>query len=349
MRYATLCSGIEACSVAWKPLGFKPVFFSEIAEFPNAVLKHHYPRVPNLGDMTKYHEWKDYGTVDLVCAGTPCQAFSLAGLREGLQDPRGNLTLTFLGVLERYRPRWVVWENVTGVLSDPTNAFGNFLGGLAELGYGFAYRVLDARHFGVPQRRRRVFVVGYLGDWRPSATVLFEPNCLSGIPPQGGRNRKANSCGVQGGSLAPSRYYSSHPSDSRITGAHEIADTVSARYGTGGGNIPFILSSYSPRQVSDAVTSKWAKQSGGYSGSETSIMVLSMLRDEAFYRIRRMTPLECERLMGFPDNYTVVSWKRKRMPDHLRYEAIGNSMVVPVMEWLGRRIQEVDKLIKNNA
>lgn len=179
LRYISVCSGIEAATVAWHSLGFQPVAFSEIEPFPCSVLAHHYPHVPNHGDMTKFKSWPDYA-IDLLVGGTPCQAFSVAGLRKGLADPRGNLTLVFLGIVERYRPRWVVWENVAGVLSDRSNAFGHFLAGLAELGYGCAYRVLDAQYFGVAQRRRRVFVVGHLGAWQPAAAVLFEPESLRG-------------------------------------------------------------------------------------------------------------------------------------------------------------------------
>ena len=188
MKYATLCSGIGSPETAWTPLGWECVFHSEIEPFPSAVLKHHQPNVPNYGDMTKYKEWPD-NAVDLICAGCPCQSFSVAGLRKGLDDPRGNLTLTYLAILDKYRPRWMVYENVPGLLSDKTGAFGAFLGGLAELGYGFAYRILDAQfvrvesHPGaVPQRRRRLFVVGYLGDWRPAAAVLFEQESLCGHP-----------------------------------------------------------------------------------------------------------------------------------------------------------------------
>lgn len=179
LRYLSVCSGIEAATVAWHSLGWEPVAFADIEKFPSAVLAHHYPNVPNLSDMTKFNTWPDYA-IDVLVGGTPCQAFSVAGLRKGLADPRGNLTLTFLGIAQRYRPRWVVWENVPGVLSDRSNAFGHFLAGLAELGYGCAYRVLDAQFFGLAQRRRRVFVVGHLGAWQPAAAVLFEPESLRG-------------------------------------------------------------------------------------------------------------------------------------------------------------------------
>jgi DNA (cytosine-5)-methyltransferase 1 len=289
----------------------EPVYFSELAKFPSAVLSHHYPNTPNLGDMTKYKEWKNVGTVDLVCAGSPCQAFSIGGFREGLRDPRGNLTLSFLGFLGFYRPRWVVWENVTGVLSDRTNAFGSFVAGLGQLGYGFAYRVLDAQHFGVAQQRKRVFVVAYLGDWRPASTVLFEAESLSRHTRQVGENGKQ------------------HPESNQRS-------LEPCGEGT----------SYSPRQVSHSVTSKWKKISGGYAGNETGNLVLTKLSGQSVYLPRRITPLECERLQGFPDNWTNVPWDRKNgAPQTLRYEALGNSMAVPVMRWIGERIKEVDKLL----
>lgn len=168
--------------MAWNPIGWKAVAFSEIEPFPCAVLAHHYPDTPNWGDMTKYKEWPDVA-IDLLCGGTPCQSFSVAGLRKGLDDPRGNLMLTFGAIAAKYRPKWLVWENVPGVLSSNKGRdFGAFLGMLGQLGYGFAYRVLDAQFFGVPQRRRRVFVVGCLGDWRSAAAVLFERHGLSGDP-----------------------------------------------------------------------------------------------------------------------------------------------------------------------
>lgn len=190
MIYGSVCSGIEAATVAWHPLGWKPAFFAEIEKHPCSVLKHHYPDVPNLGDMTKFKEWPDYA-IDLLIGGTPCQSFSVAGLRKGLADPRGNLALTYLAIVDRYRPEWCVWENVPGVLSSGGGRdFGSFLGGLAELGYGFAYRVLDAQFIrveshprAVPQRRRRVIVVGHSGDWRRAAAVLFERESLSGHSP----------------------------------------------------------------------------------------------------------------------------------------------------------------------
>lgn len=199
MHFLSVCSGIEAASVAWRPLGWQAIAFSEIEPFPSAVLAHHYPDTPNWGDMTRYKEWPD-ANVDLLCGGTPCQSFSVAGLRKGLDDPRGNLMLTFGAIAGRYRPRWLVWENVPGVLSSNGGRdFGAFLGMLGQLGYGFAYRVLDAQFFGVPQRRRRVFVVGCLGDWRSAAAVLFERHSLSGHPAPRRKTRQSVAGTLAGG------------------------------------------------------------------------------------------------------------------------------------------------------
>jgi len=154
MKYLSVCSGVEAATVAWHSLGWQPVAFSEIEPFPSAVLAHHYPNVPNLGDMTKFKDWNLNESIDILVGGTPCQSFSVAGLRKGLEDPRGNLALTYVGILDKFKPKWFIWENVPGVLSSNSGRdFGSFLGAVAELGYGFAYRVLDAQNFGVPQRR----------------------------------------------------------------------------------------------------------------------------------------------------------------------------------------------------
>lgn len=183
----TVCSGIGAPEVAAPWIDWR--YQSEIEPFPCAVLKQRFPDAINLGDMTKFKEWPD-ANIDVLCGGTPCQSFSIAGMRKGLDDPRGNLMLTYLAIAERYDPRWIVWENVTGVLSSNGGRdFGALLGGLAKLGYGFVYRVLDAQYtrtrnfpFAVPQRRRRVFVVGYLGDWRRAAAVLFDAESLRRNP-----------------------------------------------------------------------------------------------------------------------------------------------------------------------
>ncbi len=238
MRYGSVCSGIEAATAAWHSLGWKANFFSEIEKFPRAVLHHHYPDIPCHGDFTTIGE-NDYGTIDLLVGGTPCQAFSVAGLRKGFSDERGNLTLEFIRLAQRKKPRWILWENVPGVLSiDGGRAFGAFLGGLAECGYGFSYRILDAQYFGVPQRRRRVFVVGYLGDWRPAAAVLFERESLQGDITPRRKTGKVIAKSLRG------RPNSSHREDSDNFVAHTLKGEGydASEDGTGRG-IPLVTSS----------------------------------------------------------------------------------------------------------
>lgn len=322
MRYLSVCSGIEAASVAWESLGWTPVAFAEIERFPSQVLAHRFPGVQNLGDMTRYKDWNiDRDTVDLIVGGTPCQSFSVAGLRKGLEDPRGNLALTFLGMVDHYRPEWVIWENVPGVLSSSGGRdFGSFLGALGQLGYGFAYRVLDAQYFGVPQRRRRVFVVAHSsGDPRRAAKVLFEPESLSGNHSKG----KQTGQSIAGGSITGSVsskwakgtggpagdecynlvpvMYQHNQTDARLKEEPRTSQTVLSRWGTGGGHTPIVRHSI---------------------------------------KVRKLTPVECERLQGFPDGWTDIS---ANTPDSSRYKAIGNSMAVPVMRWIGKRIAGIQQ------
>ena len=185
MKYGSVCSGVEAASLAWEPFGWQPQWFSEIDKFPSAVLQHHWPDVPNLGDMTS-NEFRNNATpVDLIVGGTPCQSFSVAGLRRGLDDQNGNLALEFCRLIDRATPQWFVWENVPGVLSSNKGKdFGSIVGAMAEIGYNVAWRILDAQHFGTPQRRRRIFLVGHIGaDGREAAAVLFDSHSLQGHPP----------------------------------------------------------------------------------------------------------------------------------------------------------------------
>jgi DNA (cytosine-5)-methyltransferase 1 len=540
-----VCSGIEAASVAWHPLGWTPVAFAEIDRFPAAVLAHHYPSVPNWGDLTKFAEWPDAcrcpdrsalhvtrreddqqprtgrgewrscgdgdrqdgrpgvhgqraaasrghsggavcaacgGTaIDVLVGGTPCQSFSVAGLRAGLADPRGNLALTYLAVADRYRPTWVVWENVPGVLSaDDGRALGSFLGGLGQLGYGFAYRVLDAQHFGLAQRRARVFVVGHLGDWRRAAAVLFERESLSGHPAprreagQGTTSRAQ--CGFDvGGTLGPR--ISRLTTDECAQGAAIVASTGEISHclnaggmgridyetetllahslradgfdasedGTGRGTpltvthsltvchgatedgtgrgTPLVaetaptlgqrmrgpidsmfdgaLIAFSAKDYgADAGELAPTLRAGGHTDSHANGGVMPAVAFDARQsdvlqygektgpldtdghsmavafqssqsgmrvgdahptldsnngsrrhhgalvgmQVRRLTPRECERLQGFPDDYTLIPYRGKPAADGPRYKALGNSMAVPVMSWIGRRIALVDAL-----
>ena len=370
MRYGSVCSGIEAASVAWEPLGWKASFLSEIDKFPRAVLAAHYPKVPLHGDFTTIQAG-EYDPIDLLVGGTPCQSFSVAGLRGGLADGRGNLALEYLKLSQRLRPKWLVWENVPGVLSSAGGRdFGSILGGLVELGYGFAYRVLDAQYFGVPQRRRRVFVVGYLGDWRRAAAVLFERHSLQGhSPPRreaGQRAAPTISARTEGGHSAnedanviafgskeyaqdagdvapPLRAMGSnkdHPNGGgQIAIAYQCQGTnvgemgvLRAGNGNETGGVPFVTIAFNARQdpTHGPVADPLGTKDTGH----------GFLRGSA---VRRLTPRECERLQGFPDDYTLISHRGKPAADGPRYKALGNSMAVPVMAWIGQRIQMVEE------
>jgi len=440
MRYLSVCAGIEAATVAWHGLGWQPAGFSEIERFPSQVLAHHYPDVLNLGDMTNYKEW-NIGTIDLLVGGTPCQSFSVAGLRKGMADPRGNLALVYCGILDHFRPKWFVWENVPGVLSSNGGRdFGSFLGALAELGYGFAYRVLDAQWFGVAQRRRRVFVVGCLGDWRSAAAVLFERQSLRrDLAPSrekrqevteiagtltangGGLNRPAGNANeldfcvsVYGNSVAPTldanegdKWGSNqwvnqgkailHPialAENTIgrqpmnggngdgftvggpmytlnaTGVHGVAQPIPLdlrnagrdpekhdemnRQGVGVGQpgdpahtvttacvhgVAQPVGCFKSGQGAQARSIGWSEHvaptlPSNAGGNTTPALLQNMA-------VRRLTPTECERLQGFPDSYTDIQPGGKQTPDGPRYKALGNSMAVPVMRWIGERINKI--------
>lgn len=382
MRYLDVCAGISASTVAWKPLGWEAAAYSEIEAAPRAVLSHHYPDVPLHGDFTTI-QGDEYGAIDLLVGGTPCQDFSVAGLRAGLDGDRGNLSLEFLRLADRTRPRWVVWENVPGVLSiDGGRAFGAILGGLGELGYGSAYRVLDAQHFGVPQRRRRVFVVGCLGDWRGAAAVLSERQSLSGHPAP---------CREDGAPVAGTFSAGAHPDG--LIGQDAYNDLLVTAYQTSGncgawetGHITGAIDTGTdPNSVVAAFdlrgreggsqfegphpTVNIRAASGGSSRSYLALALMENQRAElrlsgqtdaiscgggkpgqgypaalTVSGVRRLTPREVERCFGFPDDYTLVPYRGKLMADGPRYKALGNSMAVPVMRWIGERIAAVDAL-----
>jgi DNA (cytosine-5)-methyltransferase 1 len=371
VKYLSVCSGIEAATVAWHHMGWQPVAFSDIEAFPSAVLAHHYPHVPNLGDMTKFEEW-NLEPVDLLVGGTPCQSFSVAGLRKGLADPRGNLMLTFLAIAQRQRPRWIVWENVPGVLSSNGGRdFGTFLGALGELGYGFAYRVLDAQWFGVAQRRRRVFVVGCLGDWQRPAKVLFE---RESVRRDTAPSREA---GQEVAGTIAARFGISRNNHEELAWPAEIASTLNASFGGKQGldnqhalsGAPLFVpgkigtitarmfNALGARDVEEGALLPVAQpitQFGEIAGSLTARHDSSPCADRGqnvvaqpvatAMQVRRLTPVECERLQGFPDGYTNIPWRKKpEAPDGPRYKALGNSMAVPVMRWIGERINKVDK------
>lgn len=333
--------------MALDPLGWTPVFFSEIDPFACAVLKHHYPTVPNYGNMVDYKEWPD-ATLDVLIAGTPCQDFSIAGLRAGIGGARGNLTLAFLGVVERFRPRVVLWENVPGVLSvGRGRAFGAFLGGLAQLGYGFAHRLLDAQFFGVPQRRERIFVVAHSGTrWQRSAAVLFERESLSRNPPPRREPREISSEALEGGAdlgRGGELVSGTLQAAGKAAGTATLQDAeagllIPTAYGGNNqaGAIEVATAVRAHPSEADVSSSITAKTHGSSTDRGTRIVSAT--------RVRRIMPVEAERLQGFPDGYTAIPYRGSTAKDAPRYRALGNSMAVPVIRWLGERIQMVDSL-----
>jgi DNA (cytosine-5)-methyltransferase 1 len=507
MKYLSVCSGIEAVTVAWQALGWTPVAFAEIDPFCCWLLRSRYRAsrpvhmpsphdadtrkevkrraaairnvialpttgdIPNFGDFTRIGA-DDVGAIDLLAGGTPCQSFSIAGKRAGLDDPRGNLTIEFARLADRIRPLWLVWENVPGVLSiDGGRTFGTFLRMLVELGYGVAYRILDAEFFGVPQRRRRVFVVGHLGDWRVAAAVLSEFHCLSGHPPPRRKTRQGTAVGVEVGT-AGGRFTDTAPTldagckdgfirnqlgagvllpaaeiscclnaggmgrqdfetetliahalfadgfDASEDGtgrgtpmvpiaictahtqsnghgfsdniAHTLEQTNSQAVafnlrGREGGSVPEPSPMASIRAASGGSSNSYVAFSskdygadvGGIAptlrgmghdashangggqiavaapltasygkqvdSSHTSNGPPNILHSEM--AVRRLTPRECERLQGFPDDYTLISYRGRLAADGPRYRALGNSMAVPVMRWIGERIAVVHQIV----
>ncbi len=507
-KFLSVCSGIEAVSVAWDPLGFEPVAYSEIEPFPSAVLAHHYPDVPNLGDMTKYESWT-LPSIDLLAGGTPCQSFSVAGKRGSLNDDRGNLCLTFCEIADRFDPEWILWENVPGVLNTMDNAFGCLLGKLCGASDPIppaqgrkhtpcglvagpqrtvAWRILDAQWYGVPQRRRRLFVLAGrgAGNWACPDALLPFGESLPGYFTPGGKARQktppragtrpegshwdggvhptlgATATGIglsdqelfaQRGSglvqntsftgqhsltacyglyenqraemrlyqsLQPTLtcgggkagqgtnmalLYENHAQDSRITGPLSISPTCAAKWGTGGGNTPLVLQREADappltetrnaeqnsaiiyccpidrRSLLRKDTSPSAACGLGEDGAPSFTLTAQGHTPGVIYVIqgeiadgrrhtqngtgiaenisytltastvhgvsdcgfvRRLTPVECERLQGFPDNWTFVEKKPgSGCPDGPRYKAVGNSMAVPVIHWIGQRILKV--------
>lgn len=521
MTYLSLCSGIEAATVAWHPLGFTPIAFSEIEPFPSAVLNHHYPHTPNLGNMLDYENW-NLGTINILVGGTPCQAFSIAGKRGSLTDHRGNLCLTFCEIADKFDPEWIIWENVPGVLNTPDNAFGCLLGrlcgshtpippanGRKHHNCGLvsgpkrtvAWRILDAQWFGVPQRRRRIYVLAVPGphNWTCADALLPIGESLHRHHQTSSKTRKttpgsprnspqkshwegaphptlhAIGTGIglsnqelfsqRGSYLVPdisptvsakwakgtggpagdetqnliiyNRHeyanftasktttqplringyrddillFENHPQDSRITGPKEISPTVSAKWGTGGNNTPIIfhlqqdpihsthtspcLSSGGtkgqaslgvciPINIRNATRKSQNDTSGisigsdgdpsytlttqgktpgicyciqgniigrqiqnggngtGFSENISGTLTRTDVHAIAYPgHVRRLMPIEAERLQGFPDNWTLID-KKPGIPytDGHRYKAIGNSMAVPVMRWIGNQIKK---------
>ena len=434
ITYGSICSGIDAATTAWHPLGMDAMWYSEIEPFPSAVLNYHYPNTPNLGDMIKLSVEVLRGkimTPDILVGGTPCQAFSVAGMREGLADPRGRLTIKYVELADavdyvrvhRGDPASIiVWENVPGVLSDKGNAFGCFLGALAgencelqpsgkrweDAGcvYGpkrtIAWRILDAQYFGLAQRRRRVFVVASARNGFDPLEVLFERESLRRdfAPRRGEGSDVAGSapfgpalqcgCGyIFSEELGPFGCMNCEGEEGPAVSIFAGIPAFGAGHGSGSIERSGTLTHHSGRQdfesetflvqpeagTKDQVTGTLqacgkaagsATQQDAHSGllvvhgtqdpcvsdtmafvlgrndgQENAIFSIPDVAARATALVRRLTPLECERLQGFPDNYTLIPWRGKpaeECPDGPRYRAVGNSMAVTVVRWIGVRI-----------
>lgn len=425
IRYVSLFSGIEAASVAWSGLGWEPVAFSEIEPFPCAVLDQRFPDVPNLGDITKV-DWSTYaGEVDVVVGGSPCQSFSIAGKREGLAGESG-LMFEYIRAVRELMPKYFVWENVPGALSSEGGAaFGQLLSEMDDIGYGLAWRVLDAQFFGVAQRRRRVFLVGCLGDAERAAEILFERDSMRWDYPSSRDKRQELA-----GAIRPGAGYDSVPVAFKYSAgakaqtmptydggttptltadwhspavAYAIAGNIIDRKPENGGHHLVIendgacysLTTADRHAVAYAMRMRAGKPGGGKgplvqtdvsgtlaTGNDQTIfqpvcMASSaanaehmencsptlcarqykdppivvylddktpmVLYDGVCWTVRRLMPIECERLQGFPDGWTDITYRGKPAADGPRYKAIGNSMAVPVMRWIGERINTVDK------
>lgn len=331
MLYASICSGVGSCALALKPLGYECAFFAEVDPFPSSVLQHHWPNVPNLRNFTEINtdEWtqkkyRNRRSIQLVVGGTPCQSYSLAGSQQGMDDKRGSLALEHVRLARALGSTWFVWENVPGALS--TNGgedFARILDALVECGYGWAYRVLDAQYFGVAQRRRRIFLIGYLGDWRPPTAVLFEPKGLS-------RNLATMREPRKRSSDRPGTSTSGDSKKRKVFGA--ITPSNIATGGITGGNNP---------GASHVVVARAINTKQGRGDATVENYVCS--RDES---LRKLTPLECERLMGMPDNHTLVPYNGSMAKDTPRYKAIGNGFAVPVVRWIGQRILDVSNILE---
>jgi DNA (cytosine-5)-methyltransferase 1 len=480
MTGATLCSGIRAPEVADPEISWK--WAAEIEPFPCAVGAHYWPDVPNLGDIMAndfIERALALGPLDVLVAGTPCQAFSVAGLRGSLSDSRGNLTLRFVEIVDAIQPGSVLWENVPGVLSTPDNAFGCFLGALVGADTALvpaagqrwtragvvdgpkrsaAWRVLDAQYFGLAQRRERVFVVASTRDWTHPAEILFE---RKGVQRHSPPSRKAGE-GVAH-DIAPSLTSSGRgvelPGESRgqdpviavafggnnTGGPVDVATAVNAKGGTGrsdfesetfiatgqgywsesdvtatlgtearalyestavahalraegfdasedgtGRGTPLVPVCFDTTQITSAANRSNPKPgdpchplaagahppaiafnlrgreggaqlevdpdglaniraaSGGSSRTYVGAVV-NGIKDAIRWAVRRLTPRECERLQGFPDDFTVIQYRGKPAADGPRYKALGNSMAVPVMRWILSRIRSVAEQAERRA
>lgn len=383
LKYVSICSGIEAASLAFAPLGWKPLAFSEIEPFPCAVLAHQHPAIPNLGDMNKFREWPEeiLAECDLLVGGPPCQAFSIAGLRDSLDDDRGNLTLVYVHLIDHIDtirkkhgkpPVIALYENVVGLLSVRDNAFGCLVGALcgqddpvetetgkwpttgilwgAERRVG--WRVLDAQYFGLAQRRRRVFVVTVheelierLGDGCCPSEILSIAESLRGDTPPRRETREEVTGTISSRTSGGGGLGTDFECSGGLQPVGRRNDLIANTGANGLGVSEEIAPTLDRAQpcaiayaVQDDTTPKVSRELNGAlrrdAGGQGACVMTPLLQ------VRRLVPVECARLMGFPDSYLDIQFKGKSAADGVKYRALGNSMAIPVMAYLGRKIQE---------
>lgn len=387
LKVGTVCSGIGSAEIAAEILGMQNMYSSEIEDFPIAVLENYFSH-KIYGDFTQI---TDAPKVDLLVGGPPCQSFSSAGKGGGLDDPRGHLSLEYFHFARRNGTRWIVFENTASLLNkNRKRDFGTLLGALGKLGYGFAYRVFDSSFFGVPQKRRRVFIVGYLGGgWAPPAAVLFESKSLSGNIKKS-KEEDATSGGGDSVMAIKTSGHGSYTSGIGCLRAHggdvgggsetlivtenqrsevRLRPIPGALSAQGGGKQQNFVLNLTPNSGSisgttQAVTTQQHNMRGAYVLQKTGTLTATYgtkwgsnqdisngmhMFPRPEQGIRRLTPLECERLQGFPDNWTNIDWRGKPAPDGRRYHAVGNSIPIPFLYWIMSRIQKVDQIIQKKC
>lgn len=401
MRYLSLFSGIEAATQAWQPLGWECVGVSEIEPFPCAVLAHHYPDVPNLGDVTKITEQqiKDLGQIDLIVFGSPCQNLSIAGNRKGFEGEQSSLFYAAMEIIKHAKrhcnTRFALWENVCGAFSSnkgadftevvkhmagldeldtPTNGWGKEGAAVGSNGL-LEWSVLDAQWFGLAQRRKRVFAIVDFGDWTSRPPILLERESLRGDTPPSRETRESITSDVRAsatkrgfdkqriGQYADNNVASTCAARDYKDAADlvvepiAIAGNIIGRTEGNGGNgngfdesgACYTLTTNDRHAVALAFKERAGCAGGGkgFLGKEECAFTLSTVRDQSVFTpksvVRRLTPIECEKLQGFPMDFTKIPYRNKSAddcPNGPRYKALGNSMAVNVMAWIGQRVQQ---------
>jgi DNA (cytosine-5)-methyltransferase 1 len=356
VKFGSLFSGIGGFDLGFERAGMSAAWQCEIDKQAQVVLRNHFG-VEVFNDVRTIG--KDTGTVDLICGGFPCQDVSVAGKRAGLAGERSGLWFEFARIIDELEPGWVVIENVPGLLSSNGGKdFAVIVQWLAKRGYGVAWRVLDAQYFGVPQRRRRVFVVASLGSGR-AAEVLFEREGVPGDTPPSREAGEVVASTLRSGAGAPKHdadfrgrlvsfglnsRNNRYDAESQTLVAFQQNSRDEVRYIGGDGQIVGALAAEAGMKQQNYIA--FSSKDIGRDAGELPLTLRSMNHDKSHANgggqvaiaslagVRRLTPTECERLQGFPDGWTAGQ------ADTARYRQLGNAVAVPVAEWIGKRIME---------